>query len=122
MIGYGVTTSGQESSTSFGNMIVPAAIEAPRSQNQPKKELTLLEKQQLASKLEKEALQNQQQQTSNGLTQSNSMQNMKTKTMTDNLLDRNLADLSLSSLSIFVYTEFTTTAATCEQNNSSEAT
>ena len=82
MIGYGVTNTQTNSNTSSGFNISPISNSdhSSKSINQPKKELTLVEKQQLANKLEKE----------NGSLKSS-------KSMTDNFLNKNLADLSFNS-------------------------
>ena len=104
MIGYGVSTSttpaAVSSSSSVNNGFNLSPISSPISQtnNQisPKKEMTLIEKQQMAMKLEKENSTT----TTTTTTSSNnsSFDHLKSsKSMTDNFLNKNLVDLTSSS-------------------------
>lgn len=90
MIGYGVTnTSASTAQTSYNTSPVNST-----NINQPKKELTLAEKQQLANKLEKE----------NGTTSTSSTTSLSSikssKSMTDSFMNKNLVDLTTNSQKI----------------------
>lgn len=87
MIGYGVSNTSNPTTTMAYN--ISPGSNSSSSINQPKKELTLAEKQQLANKLEKE---------NGSLSSATSSSSMKTsKSMTDNFMNKNLVDLTLSS-------------------------
>ena len=96
MIGYGVTNNTANSQTSnFSTSLIPATAAVGAA---PKKELTLLEKQQMASKLESE---DHHVNTRKDMSNSMSLQSLATtksnaNTMADNLLNKNLSDLNNS--------------------------
>lgn len=92
MVGYGVNTSSNNPPPSYQGDTLLNANDKPI---QPKKELTLSQKQELASKLEKESQSSQ-------INSSMSLNNLKSntnssKTLADNLMDKNLTDLNFSS-------------------------
>ena len=98
MIGYGVTnTNASSQASNFSTSLIPAPAAVGAA---PKKELTLLEKQQMASKLDSEEHHvNSRKDMSNSMSlQSLSMATTKSNanSMADNLLNKNLSDLNNS--------------------------
>ena len=108
MIGYGVNnnnTNGANPPASFNPEMLVSNDNSGKQQNQPKKELTLTEKHELATKLDKDLTFDNKAST---MASSMSLNNMKplntnnnnnnsNKGLADSLMDRNLADLNFST-------------------------
>jgi hypothetical protein len=95
MIGYGVANSGSCQTTPpayFGDSLVNGQA---KLSNQAKKQLTLAEKQEIASKLE----QNESNKPASAPLNNSKLvsSNANSKNLTDNLLDKNLVDLGMSN-------------------------
>jgi hypothetical protein len=109
MIGYGVNNNNNGPNPPAGynsDLIVSGDNSNTNRQNQPKKELTLSEKHELATKLENEFSLDAYDVKNTSFTSSMSLNNIKpasinnnknTKNLTDNLMDRNLADLNFNT-------------------------
>jgi hypothetical protein len=97
MSGYGLNKQGANNATPPGyqnNAVLDSTSSSSKSSNQIKKQLTLSEKQEMASRLERDDLQNGH----NTISTSSSMSSIKKKPdLAESLMDRNLADLNINS-------------------------
>ncbi len=107
MIGYGINNNNTNPPPSFNPDMVLSSENASGKQNHPKKELTLTEKHELASKLEKDLSFDNTNKNASSMNNSMSLNNFKSlstnnsnnnsRNLTDSLMDRNLADLNFNT-------------------------
>jgi hypothetical protein len=106
MIGYGMNSSnGTNPPAGYNSDMILSGENSSNKQNQPKKELTLSEKHELATKLENEFTLDAHNVKNTSFTSSMSLNNMKptntsntnTKNLADSLMNKNLADLDFNT-------------------------